>query len=500
MNTIPLAHGRPVGLPALLTLLVGLTLTTALPAGAQTGARGTIPHTDVNPYGANVFLHKEVEAVKVAKTLDLAAGAHLGWIKQDFAWSDIEIGGKGDFTDRRNGAEKSAWDKYDAIVKQAEDRGLKVVARVSFAPDWARVKDAGPNDAPKNYGDLADFVVALLTHYHGRIGYVQVWNEPNLAYEWKTGGKVDPVAYTEMLKTVYPRAKQSDPNVAILSAPMAITLENLDTAGNLNELDYWDQMYKAGAKDYFDIVSANAYGLDLPPADPPAKDKLNFRRVELLHDVMVANGDSNKAVWFNEYGWNASPTTLSQSEQLHWRRVEPDTQAQWTVDGIQYAQDHWPWSGVFFIWYLRQVGDIAPDKAEYYFRLIDPDFTLQPVYKAVRRAAGLYKGPGATTTGTVGAPTTAPSTSTGDASATPGAAPTAPNTAGSPAGAPTAAATLEAGNANPTPAGGTVAPTAVVAAPADSGGSSPLPLILGGIVLLALLGGGAFVLSRRGKV
>ena len=48
---------------------------------------------------------------------------------------------------------------------------------------------------------------------------------------------------------------------------MAITLENIDYAGNLNELDYWDQMYKAGAKDYFDVLSANAYGLDQPPDD-----------------------------------------------------------------------------------------------------------------------------------------------------------------------------------------------------------------------------------------
>jgi len=487
-----LLHGRRAGCVALLALVVSLTLTPARPGSAQTGARGAIPHTAVNPYGANVFLHNEVEAVKVTKTLDLAAGAHLGWIKQDFAWSDIEIDRKGDFTDRRNGAEKSAWDKYDAIVQQAADRGLQIVARVSFAPDWAR--EAGSpakNNAPKNYGDLADFIVALLDHYKGRIGYVQVWNEPNLAYEWKAGGQVDPAAYTSMLKTVYPRAKAADPNVTILSAPMAITLENLATAGNLNELDYWDQMYKAGAKDYFDIVAANAYGLDLPPADPPAKDKLNFRRVELLHDVMVANGDSNKAVWFNEYGWNAAPTTLTQAEQLHWRRVDPDTQAQWTVGGIQYGLDHWPWSGVFFIWYLRQVGDIPADKAEYYFRLADPDFTVQPVYKAVRRAAGLYKGPGATAAGagTPTAPTAAPAG--GDVPPPPAATAT-PAGAGGPA--PTAAA------ATATSAGGTVAPTAVTSAPvADTGGSSPLPLILGGLVLLALLGGGAFLLTRRGR-
>jgi hypothetical protein len=484
---------RRAGLVVVLAAVVGTALAPGPAAHGQTGARGTIPNTNVNPFGANVFLHKEVEADKNNKTLDLAQEAHLGWVKQDFAWSDIEISGKGDFTDRRNGAEKSAWDKYDNIMKQAEDRKLKVVARISFAPDWAREAGSGANDAPKNYGDLADFIVALITHYKGRLGYVQVWNEPNLAYEWKQGGKVDPTAYTEMLKTVYPRAKQADPNVQILSAPMAITLENIETAGNLNELDYWDQMYKAGAKDFFDIVSANAYGLDQPPDAAPSKEVLNFRRVELLHAVMEANGDSNKAVWFNEYGWNASPTTLSQEEQLHWRRVEPDVQAQWTVDGIQYGLDHWPWAGVFFIWYFRQVGDIPQDQAEYYFRLVDPDFSVQPVYKAVRRAAGLYRGPGALVNDTPAAGTPAGGTTpTGGEAATPAATP-----AGVATDTPGAAAVptnTPLPGVVPTPA---VAPTATSGGSSDSG--SALPLILGGVVVLLIIGAAAFFFMRRGS-
>ena len=55
------------------------------------------------------------------------------------------------------------------------------------------------------------------------------------------------------------------------------------------------------------------------------------------------------------------------------------------MDGIQYASENWPWAGVFFIWYFRQVGDIPHNKAEYYFRMVDPDFTMQPVYKAIGR-------------------------------------------------------------------------------------------------------------------
>jgi hypothetical protein len=365
------------------------TPTAGTSADAPAGGGGIIPNTDVNPYGANIFLHKEVEQVKIDKTLQMAKDAGLTTLKQEFPWDEIEFK-KGYFHDDK--WDKDSWAKFDNIVSTAEKYGITLVARIDHAPAWARPDGSSPGDAPKDPNDLADFVASFLQHYNGRIKYIQVWNEPNLHNEWADAGQVDPAGYAALLKAVYTRAKATDPNVLILSAPLAITLEDWPQGDpqyrrNLSELVYWDELYNAGAKDSFDILSANAYGLDQPPDAAPSKDVLNFRRVELLHDIMVEHGDGNKAVWFNEYGWNASPTTLSQDEQLRWRRVDPATQAQYTVDGIAYAREHWPWAGVFFIWYLRQVGDIAPDKAEYYFQMLDPDFNPQPVYDAVKAAA-----------------------------------------------------------------------------------------------------------------
>ncbi|MGD2206045.1 MAG: hypothetical protein PVH17_04620, partial [Anaerolineae bacterium] len=43
-----------------------------------------IPHTQVNPLGANFFLAREVEHWKQEKTLALAREAGIGWIKQQF--------------------------------------------------------------------------------------------------------------------------------------------------------------------------------------------------------------------------------------------------------------------------------------------------------------------------------------------------------------------------------------------------------------------------------
>ncbi len=223
-----------------------------------------------------------------------------------------------------------------------------------------------------------------MKHYKGRIHYIQVWNEPNIWPEWGDR-EVNPQEYVELLKIAYRRAKEADPNVYILSAPLAITLEDFPIRRNLSDLVYLEEMYQAGARDYFDILSANAFGMDLPPDAPADPNVLNFRRVLLQREIMERYGDEDKPVWFNEYGWNAAPDTFAE-EELYWKRVSEEEQAQYTIRGIKQAREEWLWAGVFNIWYFRQVGNISPDRADYYFRMLDVDFTPRPVYYAVKDA------------------------------------------------------------------------------------------------------------------
>jgi hypothetical protein len=339
----------------------------------------TIPHADVPPWGTNTFLHKEVELWKKQRTIKMIQEAGIVWVKQHFPWEDIEQPRKGQFYDVKYN--QGTWDKYDEIVKLTEEAGLRLIVRLDRPPAWARSDKQHPERPPENFDDYGDFAAAVAARYRGRVNHFQIWNEPNLGEEWT--GKPDAAEYVRLLKIGYQRIKEANPEAVILSAPLAINTEQGPL--HLNELDFLDQMYQAGAKPFFDVLSANAYGMDRPPADPPAKNVLNFRRVELLRQVMEKHGDTNKAVWFNEYGWNAAPREMPK-EQLIWQRVTEKQQADWTVEGVQYGRRNWPWAGVFCTWYFRQVGDIPPAKAEYYFRLVDPDFTPRPVYNAIKAA------------------------------------------------------------------------------------------------------------------
>jgi hypothetical protein len=101
---------------------------------------------------------------------------------------------------------------------------------------------------------------------------------------------------------------------------------------------------------------------------------------------MEKHGDTEKAVWINEYGWNAAPEYFDE-EDLTWKRVTEEEQAEYTLQGIELARQEWPWAGVFNIWYFRQTGQqYAPDEAAYYFRMVDVDFTPRRVFDAVQDA------------------------------------------------------------------------------------------------------------------
>jgi hypothetical protein len=316
-------------------------------------------------------MEREVETWKNDKTADLLQQGHIGWVKQQFLWAGIETS-KGQFD----------WAKWDGIVDRLKARGIKVIARLDYTPEWTQ-KKPNPSAPPDDPSDYANFVFQFTKHYTGRVQAIQIWNEPNLAVEWG-GQPPNPPAYVSLLKLSYKSAKAADPNIIVLTAPLAETLERSPRA--MVELDFLQQMYVAGARDQFDVLSANAYGLAFPPDDPPTPERLNFQRFTLLHDIMAKNGDGDKAIWFNEYGWNASPREMA-PEKLIWSRVTREQQAAYTVDGIKLAREKYPYVGVINIWYFRQVGNIQTTESSYYFDMVEPDFSLNSVFTAVQQAA-----------------------------------------------------------------------------------------------------------------
>ncbi len=344
---------------------------------------GPIAHAGYCPFGINTFLEQEVEPAKVELAMSMIQKAGFRWIRQEFPWEDIEISGKGDFWDHK--WDVSAWEKYDRIVESAEEYGLEVIARLDNPPAWSRAEGDTVSSLapPDDYEDFGDFVFAVASRYKGKIRYYQVWNEPNLYHEW--GDRpVNAAEYVDLLKVAYTRAKEADPNCVVLSAGLAQTLEK--GPQNLDDLIYLQQMYDAGAKDYFDVMGVMAYGLWTGPTDHrTSPDRTNFSRPQLIREIMVRNGDAHKAIWATEVGWNALPPEFSGVPNFG--RVTLDQQARYTVEAYERAQREWPWMGVMNYWFFKRATNTETGQTFYYFRMVEPDFTPLPVYESMRAYA-----------------------------------------------------------------------------------------------------------------
>lgn len=356
--------------------------TRLLPPVGDTADLTPMPSVSGNPYGINVFLEQEVEAAKVQRSLDMVRDAGFGWIKQQLVWGEVEVPGKGQFVDQATGGE--SWRKYDRIVDLARERGLGVILRIDTSPAWARPGRAKLETPPDRFEDYGDFVASVAARYRGRVRYYQIWNEPNIPFEWG-GDAPDAAAYTRLLWTASRRIREVDPEAAVISAALAPTTEF--SRYGINELRFLQAMYDAGAKGTFDVLGANAYGLRSGPDDrrlAPDSD-VNFSRPVLMRRLMVRNGDAARPIWAAEVGWNAVPEGSGIPDL--WGRVDRETQAAYTARAYARAQAEWPWMGVMSLWHFRLPGPNAQRLPQYYFNAVDEDFRPQPLYDAMRALA-----------------------------------------------------------------------------------------------------------------
>jgi polysaccharide biosynthesis protein PslG len=305
----------------------------------------------------------EVWEWKIQRSLQLVREMGATTIVEFFPWAYIES--TEDLYD---------WEPADRIIRHAANQGLRVIARMGLVPAWARPRDTTLNDLPAEaLPDFAEFVADFAARYAGIVDHLIIWNEPNLAFEWGYR-PVDPAEYAEMLQVVYPLAHAANPDVVILAAGLAPTLEPESSPNGLNDLLYLEGLYAAGAAPYFDALAVHTYGFNDPPTAPPAFDQLNFRRAELYQDIMARYDDGGKPVFITETGWNDNP---------RWTKaVRPAQRIAYTLDAFRYAEAHWPWLDNLCLWAFRYPAPTYnyPDN----FTFITSDFQIKPIYFAVQ--------------------------------------------------------------------------------------------------------------------
>lgn len=350
-----------------LTLFFALALARFYTVDPFQAAAVTHPPFTSLTYGVHAFLWWDTS--KASLFLDWTRLMVFSHVKQVFAWEDFEHRrGEWNFT------------RADEIVSEVEQKGLKLVARLSDAPDWSHPSLEGHKDEdfvdapPDDADDWATFCGTVAERYRGRIAAYQIWNEPNLTREWGNRPP-DAAAYVALLAACSRAIRAADPAAIIISAGLAPT-GTYDATAQPDDV-YLQAMYDAGFQQHVDVVGANAPGYNNPPHVSPDEAEASgsqrfftFRRVEDLRRIMVSNGDAARQMAILEMGWHTNPGL---DPSYAWYAVDEATQARYLVEAYQYAADHWrPWMGLMTTIYFADPS-WTPEDEEYWWSITTPE-------------------------------------------------------------------------------------------------------------------------------
>ena len=358
----------------------------------QTDESGFLPATMESPdFGTQAFLWWRPEVAE--RDLDLIREGGFHWVKQIFAWENIEGAGKGHLD----------WSFSDRVVQQVNASNLKLLARISIDP---QKRDFWAGLPPDSADHFADYVFALASRYSckseavGCIQAYQIWNEPNLSREW--GHKRPNAAeYVYFLGRAYEAIKLANPNALVVSAGMAPTGDNSELA--MPDDLFYEQMYEAmggSSEDYFDALGVHGVGFAAPPELEPntaaAESRygghrfFSFRHVEDIRAIMERHGDADKQIVLLEFGWTSDP--VNPDYRWHGRDAGIDmvVQADYLKRAYEFAEANWrPWIGLMSLITmpnLEWLSDGNPeDEEQFWWGIMEPSPccgppTFRPAY------------------------------------------------------------------------------------------------------------------------
>lgn len=313
-------------------------------------------HGGVAPDGSFPFLPPE----QLNRQMDLIAASGARWVRLGVVWSVVE---------QQRGA--FDWSSSDRVIDSASRHGLHVLGLITYTPSWA----SGSGDdkvAPRDPTDIRAFARAAATRYAPRgVHAWEVWNEPNISATWAP--RPDPVAYSQLLGTVATQVRAVDASATIVSGGLAPAPDAADGT-TVGPATFLRRMYASGAAGSFTAVGLHPYSFPFLPLQAGTSSFNAFLRASVLRSIMVENGNSDKQIWFTEFG---APTGSSQDA------VSEQVQADSLV--AAYSQvERWSWAGPLFCYTLRDSGTDGRDR-EQNFGLLRADYSPKPAWDVFRR-------------------------------------------------------------------------------------------------------------------
>ncbi len=308
--------------------------------------------------GTNDHWFLFVSDAELEADMDAMVEAGVSWLRVSLDWPSVQP----------TAANKWNWSHQDRVVREANERGIKIMWLAAYSPKWARPVGAGLHTPPMNPDHFANFVREAARRYAPLgVHHYEIWNEPNLGQWWQPAA--DPAAYTTLLKKSYTAIKGVDPQSFIITGGLAPAS---DTSINRSMKTFITQMYANGAKGYFDAVGVHPYSFPWAPQFAAAWNP--FYMAPEYHKILKAQGDGAKQLWATEVAFPTGTGTGRVSEA-----VQADM-----LEALVVGWDSFSFGGPLF-WH--NIRDRGPDPAdlEQNWGLLRHDRTPKPAYVRLRQ-------------------------------------------------------------------------------------------------------------------
>jgi len=235
---------------------------------------------------------------KCPKLIEFMKDLDISLTRIGISWRDIESE-KG----------KYQWEEMDKLIDFLHNNGIRILAVIACAPDWAIEGTESDLEAfnERGIGNLysvvwpkekymnhfLEFMKKALERYKGKVKYFEFWNEPDgmggpVPLRGSDGKIIDiryegnARRYTYWLKELYKIIKEIIPDAKVAAGALTNPHTNFIKA-----------IYSSGGKGYFDAISLHPYG----------NESVNIEWIKKCREVMLSYGDYKTEIWVTEFGW-----------------------------------------------------------------------------------------------------------------------------------------------------------------------------------------------------
>ena len=203
--------------------------------------------------------------------LEMVSAGSVWFRRSGFLWSEIEAS-KGSY-------DWSALADFEEELILASEQKVQIIPVIRGTPSWAQIvpeQVCGPIKQ-ENLIDFGNFLFSFVDRYSKppyNLRYIEIWNEPDIS-----SSKVSPDSgfgcwgdegdefygggyYAEMLRTVYPRVKETNPEMQIIIGgllldcdPENVPRHKIDCLSS----KFFEGILKNGGGSYFDGVGFHSY-------------------------------------------------------------------------------------------------------------------------------------------------------------------------------------------------------------------------------------------------